>query len=148
MWLWHAGPAPLSIDELWRAYLARFDIEHAFKTLKGTLGLTAPKIPAPPDKPAHGSRSSWPLTPSSCSPAPSPPTCAGPERNSPIPPGRRHRAGSAGDFATSAASSAPPPVSQNPPAPDPADPKAAAKDLHPATCSPAKPAERTTRTRR
>ncbi|MCW2933049.1 MAG: hypothetical protein JWM19_4011, partial [Actinomycetia bacterium] len=24
MWLWHAGPAPLSLDELWRAYLARF----------------------------------------------------------------------------------------------------------------------------
>jgi hypothetical protein len=30
MWLWHAGPAPLSCDELWRAYLARFDEEHAF----------------------------------------------------------------------------------------------------------------------
>jgi len=28
MWLWHAGPAPLSIDELWRACLARFDEEH------------------------------------------------------------------------------------------------------------------------
>src|ERR1035441_2147796 len=28
MWLWHAGPAPLSPDELWRAYLARFDEEH------------------------------------------------------------------------------------------------------------------------
>ena len=27
MWLWHAGPGPLSLDELWRAYLARFDIE-------------------------------------------------------------------------------------------------------------------------
>jgi hypothetical protein len=27
MWLWHAGPAPLSTDELWRAYLARFDEE-------------------------------------------------------------------------------------------------------------------------
>ncbi len=47
MWLWHAGPGPLSLDELWRAYLARFDIEHAFKLLKGTLGLTAAKIRAP-----------------------------------------------------------------------------------------------------
>lgn len=28
MWLWHAGPAPLSADELWRAYLARFDEAH------------------------------------------------------------------------------------------------------------------------
>ena len=27
MWLWHAGPGPLSPDELWRAYLARFDEE-------------------------------------------------------------------------------------------------------------------------
>jgi hypothetical protein len=29
MWLWHTGPSPLSLDELWRAYLARFDEEHA-----------------------------------------------------------------------------------------------------------------------
>src|SRR5712691_2298287 len=34
MWLWHAGPGPLSLDELWRAYLARSGIEHAFKILK------------------------------------------------------------------------------------------------------------------
>src|SRR4029077_18803100 len=47
MWLWHAGPRPLSLHQLWRAYLARFDIEHAFKLLKGTLGLTAAKIRAP-----------------------------------------------------------------------------------------------------
>src|SRR6266481_982010 len=47
MWLWHAGPGPLSLDELWRAYLARYDIEHAFKLLKGTLGLTAAKVRDP-----------------------------------------------------------------------------------------------------
>jgi hypothetical protein len=47
MWLWHAGPGHLSLDELWRAYLARFDIEHAIRTLKGTLGLTAAKVRAP-----------------------------------------------------------------------------------------------------
>jgi hypothetical protein len=47
MWLWHAGPGPLSLDELWRAYLARFDIEHAFRLAKGTLGLTAAKVRAP-----------------------------------------------------------------------------------------------------
>ena len=47
MWLWHAGPGPLSLDELWRAYLARFDIEHAFRLLKGTLGLTAAKVRNP-----------------------------------------------------------------------------------------------------
>ena len=47
MWLWHAGPAPLSIDELWRAYLARFDEEHTFRFLKGQLGLTAAKVRTP-----------------------------------------------------------------------------------------------------
>ena len=47
MWLWHAGPGPLSLDELWRAYLARFDEEHAFKFAKGHLGLTAAKVRTP-----------------------------------------------------------------------------------------------------
>jgi hypothetical protein len=47
MWLWHAGPAPLSPDELWRACLARFDEEHAFKFAKGTLGLTAARVRTP-----------------------------------------------------------------------------------------------------
>jgi hypothetical protein len=47
MWLWHAGPGPLSLDELWRACLARFGIEHAFRLLKGALGLTAAKVRAP-----------------------------------------------------------------------------------------------------
>ena len=47
IWLWHAGPGPLSLDELWRSYLARFDIEHAFKLAKGTLGLTAAKVRNP-----------------------------------------------------------------------------------------------------
>jgi DDE superfamily endonuclease len=47
MWLWHAGPGPLSLDELWRAYLARFDIEHVFKFLKRALGLTAAKVRSP-----------------------------------------------------------------------------------------------------
>ena len=47
MWLWHAGPSPLSPDELWRAYLARFDEEHAFKFAKGHLGLTAARVRTP-----------------------------------------------------------------------------------------------------
>jgi hypothetical protein len=47
MWLWHAGPAPLSADELWRAYLARFDEEHAFRFAKGQLGLTAARVRTP-----------------------------------------------------------------------------------------------------
>jgi hypothetical protein len=47
MWLWHAGPALLSLDELWRAYLARFDEEHTYRFLKGALGLTAAKVRTP-----------------------------------------------------------------------------------------------------
>src|SRR5271157_581467 len=47
MWLWHTGPAPLSADELWRAYLARCDEEHAFRFVKGTLGLTATRVRTP-----------------------------------------------------------------------------------------------------
>lgn len=47
MWLWHAGPGPLSPDELWRSYVARFDVEHAFRTLKGSLGLTAARVRTP-----------------------------------------------------------------------------------------------------
>jgi DDE superfamily endonuclease len=47
MWLWHAGPAPLAADELWRAYLARFDEEHTFRFLKGALGLAAARVRTP-----------------------------------------------------------------------------------------------------
>jgi hypothetical protein len=47
MWPWHAGPGPLSCDELWRAYLARSGIEHAFKLARSTLGLTAAKVRTP-----------------------------------------------------------------------------------------------------
>jgi hypothetical protein len=47
MWLWHAGRAPLSADELWRAYLARFDEERTFRFLKGSLGLAAAKVRTP-----------------------------------------------------------------------------------------------------
>jgi DDE superfamily endonuclease len=47
MWLWHAGPARLSPDELWRAYLARFDEEHTYRFLKGALGLTTAKVRTP-----------------------------------------------------------------------------------------------------
>jgi hypothetical protein len=47
MWLWHAGPAPLSLDELWRACLACLGEEHAFRFVKDTLGLTAAKVRTP-----------------------------------------------------------------------------------------------------
>jgi DDE superfamily endonuclease len=47
IWLWHAGPGPLSLAGLARAYFARFDIEHVFRFAKGALGLTAAKVRTP-----------------------------------------------------------------------------------------------------
>jgi hypothetical protein len=47
LWLWHAGPTALALDEIWRAYLARFDEEHTFAFGKGTLGLIAAKLRTP-----------------------------------------------------------------------------------------------------
>jgi hypothetical protein len=47
LWLWPAGPGPLSLGELWRANHARFGIEHAIRTLKSTPGLTAAKVRTP-----------------------------------------------------------------------------------------------------
>jgi len=47
-----------------------------------------PRKSAIPGRPTAGPGSSWPRTPSSCSPARWLPACAAPGRNSPIPPGR------------------------------------------------------------
>ena len=117
-------------------------------TLKGTPRPHRREGRGPLSRPTAGSGSSWPRTPSSCSPGPWPPASAAPGRNSPIPPGRWPRAGSAGGFATSAATWGHPPVSRNPPAPGPAGPKAAAKAQLPATFSPAKPTCRAQQKRR
>jgi hypothetical protein len=117
MWLWHAGPAPLSPDECWRAYLARFDEEHAFKFAKGALGLQPPRS-APQDKPAAGSAWSWRRAPSYCSPARWPLTCAAPGEGAPAPAVRCPLDGSDAGLPTSAPASEPPPVSLNPPGQD------------------------------
>ena len=148
MWLWHAGPGPLSLDELWRAYLARFDIEHAFKLLKGTLGLTAAKVSAPEQADRWARLLMAALRPAPARPAPGrrPAPALGETPRSR--PAAGHRAGSAGGFATSAATWEHPPVSRNPPDPGQAGPKAAAKAQLPATFSPAKPACRAPQTRR
>jgi hypothetical protein len=47
LWLWHAGPTVLALDQIWRAYLARFDEEHTFRFSKGVLGLIAAKLRTP-----------------------------------------------------------------------------------------------------
>ena len=137
MWLWHAGPGPLSLDELWRAYLARFDEEHAFKFAKGTLGLTAAKVRTP-GRPTGGSAWSWPPSPSCSWP---------PARRRPAPPwetrppdNRRYpQAGSAAGLQTSAPAWAPPPMSQNPPGQDQDARRAHQGSQHPAIQSRRKP---------
>ena len=147
MWLWHAGPAPLSLDELWRAYLARFDEEHAFKFAKGTLGLTAAKVRTPQQadrwvrlvmaaaaqlllaRPlAADLRRPWETRPPPAAPYP--------------------RAGSAAGLQTSAPAWAPPPMSPNPPGQDQDARKAPQKGQHPATQSRTRPAPRTSRARK
>jgi len=147
MWLWHAGPGPLSLDELWRAYLARFDIEHAIRTLKSILGLTAAKVRAP----EQADRWVRLLMAAHAQLLLARPLAAGlrrPWEKQPDPARPLAPDGSAGAFATSAPAWGHPPVSRNPPAPGPAGPKAAPKAQLLATCSPAKPACRAQQKRR
>ncbi len=49
LWLWWSGPPGLlpDLDVVWRAYLRRFDAEHAFRYAKGTLGWTAARVRTP-----------------------------------------------------------------------------------------------------
>jgi hypothetical protein len=42
MWLWHAGPTPLTLETIFAAYQRRFDLEHTFRFLKQDLGWTVP----------------------------------------------------------------------------------------------------------
>jgi hypothetical protein len=51
LWLWSSHPAVTlgDLDQLWHAYLRRFDLEHTFRFLKQTLGLTRPR-PRHPDQ--------------------------------------------------------------------------------------------------
>jgi hypothetical protein len=47
LWLWWTGPGEPDLDVCWRAYLRRFDIEHTFRFIKGTLGWTTPAVCTP-----------------------------------------------------------------------------------------------------
>jgi hypothetical protein len=47
LWLWWSGPGTPDLDVCWRAYLRRFDIEHAYRFTKQTLGWTAPALRTP-----------------------------------------------------------------------------------------------------
>jgi len=57
LWLWHTAPAGtgFDLDLLWKTYLRRFDIEHAFRLLKTLLGWTVPQIRTP----EQGERWTW-----------------------------------------------------------------------------------------
>ncbi|MFI6899486.1 NF041680 family putative transposase [Streptomyces sp. NPDC050256] len=49
VWLWSSRPGAdrSHVDQLWRSYLRRFDLEHTFRLLKQTLGWTVPKLRDP-----------------------------------------------------------------------------------------------------
>ncbi len=47
LWLWWSGDGEPDLDRCWRAYLRRFDIEHTFRFVKGTLGWTTPSLQMP-----------------------------------------------------------------------------------------------------
>ncbi|MFG2004212.1 hypothetical protein ACGFNU_34135 [Spirillospora sp. NPDC048911] len=122
MWLWHAGPTTLPIDEIWRACLARFDEEHSFKTAKGVLGLIAAKLRTPEqtDRWVHLVVAAFTqlalardLTTDLRRPWEKPPH---PDR--PTTPGRVRRG-----FRNIRCLLGTPPMSRNPPRPDPDDPK-------------------------
>ncbi len=47
LWLWWYGEGDPDLDLLWRAYVRRFDLEHAIKFFKGILGWTTPRVRHP-----------------------------------------------------------------------------------------------------
>ncbi len=48
LWLWFSGEDERpDLDVLWRAYVRRFDLEHAIRFLKQTLGWTVPRVRHP-----------------------------------------------------------------------------------------------------
>jgi hypothetical protein len=55
LWLWWAGPGPLDLDLVWRAYVRRFDLEHTVRFAKQILGWTTPR----PRHPEQADRWTW-----------------------------------------------------------------------------------------
>lgn len=47
LWFWWSGPTAPNLAEVWRAYTARFSIEHTFRFFKQTLRWTTPKLRSP-----------------------------------------------------------------------------------------------------
>jgi hypothetical protein len=116
LWLWssRAAAGEEDVNRAWQAFLRRFDIEHTFRFLKQQLGWTRPKR----RDPAAADRWTWlvsPPTPSSGSPATSPPTSGCPG-SGPARPACCFPPASAGGFAASARTCPFPPAPRNPPA--------------------------------
>ena len=55
LWLWWTGPDEPDLELCFRAYLRRFDLEHAYRFAKGTLGWTTPELCTP----AQADRWTW-----------------------------------------------------------------------------------------
>jgi hypothetical protein len=57
LWLWSSATSasPAHVDQLWQAFLRRFDLEHTFRLFKQTLGWTAPRL----RDPAAADRWTW-----------------------------------------------------------------------------------------
>jgi DDE superfamily endonuclease len=55
LWLWWAGPDQPDLDQAWRAYVRRFDLEHTIRFAKQTLGWTTPRL----RHPAQADRWTW-----------------------------------------------------------------------------------------
>jgi len=47
LWFSRAGADPARVDQIWQAFLRRFDLEHTFRLFKQVLGWTTPKIRDP-----------------------------------------------------------------------------------------------------
>jgi hypothetical protein len=47
LWFWWSGPVFPDLAEVWRAYTARFSLEHPFRFFKQTLRWTTPKLRSP-----------------------------------------------------------------------------------------------------
>jgi hypothetical protein len=47
LWFWWSGSTPPDLSEIWRAYIARFSLEHTFRFFKQTLRWTTPKLRSP-----------------------------------------------------------------------------------------------------
>jgi hypothetical protein len=127
LWLWWAGPGELDLDQAWRAYVRRFDLEHTIRFAKQTLGWTTPR-PRHPSRPTGGPGWCWPATPSCVWPANSWPI-SGCRGSDPDPSSECHRCGSAVGFRVCYARSVPQPPHRNPAGAPQAGPRAAARDL-------------------